>query len=72
MDNKIFAYGYTAHQSWAFDKTLLDSNLSFPCESKYLEYAQEYLEYQIANARKMTNDIRTELNEMKIKNPELA
>ena len=27
MDNKIFAYGYTAHQSWAFDKTLLDSNL---------------------------------------------
>lgn len=53
MDNKIFAYGYSAHQSWAFDKTLLDSNLSFPCESKYLEYAQEYLEYQIANARKI-------------------
>ena len=53
IDNKIFGYGYTGHQSGAFDKTLLDSNLSFPCESKYLEYAQEYLEYQIANARKI-------------------
>ena len=53
IDNKIIGYGYSGHHSWAFDKTLLDSNLSFPCESKYLEYAQEYLEYQIANARKI-------------------
>ena len=53
IDNKIIGYGYTGYQSWAFDKTLLDSNLSFPCEEKYLKYAQEYLEQQIANARKI-------------------
>jgi len=53
IDNKIIGYGYSGHHSWAFDKTLLDSNLSFPCEEKYLKYAQEYLEYQIANARKI-------------------
>ncbi|MEG9862640.1 MAG: GNAT family N-acetyltransferase [Parvularculales bacterium] len=53
VDNKIIGYGFTGHQSWAFDKTLLDSSLSFPCEEKYLKYAQEYLEHQIANARKI-------------------
>ena len=51
LDNKIFGYGYTGHDSWAFDETLLDSNLSFPCEEKYLASAQEYLEYQIDHAR---------------------
>ena len=58
IDEKIIGYGYTGHQSWAFDKTLLDSNLSFPCEEKYLPYAQEYLEYQVVNARK-TKGVKT-------------
>ena len=58
IDNKIFGYGYTGHQSWAFDKTLLDSNISFPCEEKYLKYTQEYLEQQITEAKKI-KDIKT-------------
>ena len=58
INNEIFGYGYTGHQSWAFDRTLLDSNISFPCEDMYLECAQEYLEYQIANARKI-KEIKT-------------
>ena len=55
IDNNIFGYGYTGHQSWAFDRTLLDSNISFPCEEKYLKYAQEYLEQQITEAKKIKN-----------------
>jgi hypothetical protein len=55
IDNNIFGYGYTGHQSFAFDRTLLDSNISFPCEKKYLKYAQEYLERQIAEAKKIKN-----------------
>ena len=42
IDNKIIGYAYTGYQSWAFDKTLLDFSLSFPCEDKYLKYAQEF------------------------------
>ena len=53
LDNTIFGYGYTGHQSWAFDETLLDSNLSFPCETRYLAATQEYLEYQIEHARNL-------------------
>lgn len=53
LNNEIIGYGYTGHDSWAFDKSLLDSNLSFPSQENYLECAQEYLEYQIANARTM-------------------
>tara|TARA_B110000014_G_scaffold207928_1_gene159003 strand:+ start:1666 stop:2628 length:963 start_codon:yes stop_codon:yes gene_type:complete len=53
IDNKIIGYAYTGYQSWAFDKTLLDFSLSFPCEDKYLKYAQEFLEYEIANVRKI-------------------
>ncbi len=53
LNNEVFGYGYTGHQEWAFDPTLLDSNISFPSEEKYLPYAQEYLEYQISVARKI-------------------
>ena len=53
LNNEVFGYGYTGHQEWAFDPTLLDSNISFPSEEKYLPYAQEYLEYQISAARKI-------------------
>ena len=54
LNNEVFGYGYTGHQEWAFDSTLLDSNISFPSEEKYLPYAQEYLEYQISVARKIS------------------
>ncbi len=53
LHNEVFGYGYTGHQEWAFDPTLLDSNISFPRKEKYLPYAQEYLEYQLSIARKM-------------------
>ena len=53
LNNKVFGYGYTGHQEGAFDPTLLDSNISFPSEEKYLPYAQEYLEYQISVAKKI-------------------
>ena len=53
LNNEVFGYGYTGHQGWAFDPTLLDSNISFPSEEKYLPYAQQYLEYQISVARKI-------------------
>ena len=53
LNNEVFGYGYTSHQEWAFDPTLLDSNISFPREEKYLPYVQEYLEYQMSVARKM-------------------
>lgn len=52
-DNKIFGYGYTGHQTGAFDRSLLDSNISFPCEERYLGCAQEYLDCQISDARKI-------------------
>ena len=52
-DNKIFGYGYTEHQTGAFDRSLLDSNISFPCEERYLGCAQEYLDCQISDARKI-------------------
>ena len=53
LNNEVFGYGYTGHQEWAFDPTLLDSNISFTREEKYLPFAQEYLEYQISVARKI-------------------
>ena len=58
LNNEVFGYGYTAHDEWAFDPTLLDSNLSFPSEEKYLNFAQEYLEYQISLARQM-DEVKT-------------
>ena len=53
LNNKVFGYGYTAHDEWAFDPTLLDSSISFPSEEKYLPYAQELLNYQMSLATKM-------------------
>ena len=53
LSNKVFGYGYTAHDEWAFDPTLLDSSISFPSEEEYLPYAQELLNYQISLAKKM-------------------
>ena len=53
FNNKVFGYGYTAHDEWAFDPTLLDSSISFPSEEKYLPYAQELLNYQMSLATKM-------------------
>ena len=40
FNNKVFGYGYTGHDEWAFDPTLLDSSISFPSEEEYLPYAQ--------------------------------
>ena len=53
LNNKVFGYGYTGHDEWAFDLKLLDSSISFPSEEKYLPYAQELLNYQLSSARKM-------------------
>jgi len=53
LNNKVFGYGYSGHDEWAFDTTLLDSNISFPSKKKYLPCAQEYLDYQISVAQEM-------------------
>tara|TARA_Y100001960_G_C14771533_1_gene880372 strand:+ start:497 stop:1468 length:972 start_codon:yes stop_codon:yes gene_type:complete len=53
LNNEIFGYGYSAHDEWAFDPTLLDSSISFPSKEKYLPHAQEYLDYQISVAQEM-------------------
>ena len=49
----IIGWGATHHDPWAFDPNLLDSTLTIPQEDKYLDCAQQYLEYQIKRARKM-------------------
>ena len=57
-DNMVFGCVHTGHQSEVFDKTLLDSSISFPCEKKYLKYAQKYLARQISVARN-NRDVKT-------------
>ena len=52
VGNDLIGYGYTGHQSWAFDETLLDSNISLCYEEKNLKYAQIYLDKQISRAKK--------------------
>lgn len=52
VGNDLIGYGYTGHQSWAFDETLLDSNISLCYEEKNLKYAQIYLDKQINRAKK--------------------
>ena len=52
LKDKVFGYGYTGHDEWAFDPTLLDSSISFPSEEEYLPYAQELLNYQMSLAKK--------------------
>ena len=37
LNNEVFGYGYTSHQEWAFDPTLLDSNISFLSLASYRE-----------------------------------
>ena len=48
----VLGYGYTGHDAWAFDTTLLDSNLAIPNEERYRVCAQTYLEHQISKARR--------------------
>ena len=52
-DGRVIGWGATHHDQWGFDPNLLDSTLTIPQEDKYLDCAQQYLEYQIKRARKM-------------------
>ena len=58
IEGKIVGYGYMGHDSWAFDESLLDSNLAIPSEDRYFESAQSYLKQQIARARQ-TEGVKT-------------
>ena len=58
IEGKIVGYGYMGHDYWAFDESLLDSNLAIPSEDRYFESAQSYLKQQIARARQ-TEGVKT-------------
>ena len=58
IGGNIVGYGYMGHDEWAFDESLLDSNLAIPNEGRYFESAQSYLKQQIARARQ-TEGVKT-------------
>ena len=58
IDGNIVGYGYMGYDEWAFDESLLDSNLATPNEGRYFESAQSYLKQQIARARQ-TEGVKT-------------
>ena len=55
LDGTVLGYGYTGHQPWAFDGTLLDSNISIPHSKEFSRPAENYLASQILNARNTQN-----------------
>ena len=51
IDGEIIGYAYSGHNHWAFEASLLDSNLSFPSQESYLEVGEIFLRRQIDRAR---------------------
>ena len=54
VDGKIIGYAYSGHNHWAFEASLLDSNLSFPSQESYLEVGEIFLRRQIDRARSIS------------------
>ena len=58
VDGEIIGYAYSGHNHWAFEASLLDSNLSFPSQESYLEVGEMFLRRQIDRARSISG-VRT-------------
>ena len=58
VDGEIIGYAYSGHNHWAFEASLLDSNLSFPSQKSYIEVGEMFLRRQIDRARSMSG-VRT-------------
>ena len=51
VNEELIGYAYAGHNHWAFDASLLDSNLSIPSEERFLEIGEWFLSRQIDRAR---------------------